>query len=87
MNGSSKAGRRAIKAVNVAHAGCDLAMATYYEVARMLVGRLTTTWSKRLGGSRRFCLHGWWSWNYGGGQSRRLGSRRDQYRGQHFTAL
>ena len=59
MNGSSTAGRRgAIKAVNVAHAGCDLAMATYYEVARMLVGRLTTTWSKRLGGSRRFYLHG-----------------------------
>ena len=49
MDGSSTAGRRAIKAVNVAHAGCDLAVATYYEVARMLVGRLTTTWSKRLG--------------------------------------
>ncbi len=51
MNGSPIAGRRAIKAGIVAHAGCDLAMATYYEVARMLVGRLTPTWSKRLGGS------------------------------------
>ena len=43
MNGSSVAGRRAIKAENVAHAVCDLAMATYYEVAWMLMGRLTTT--------------------------------------------
>ena len=43
MNGSSTTERRAINAVNVAHAECDLAMATYYEVAWMLVGRLTTT--------------------------------------------
>ena len=42
---------------------------------------------KAAGGSRRFCLHGWWSWNYGGDQSRRLGSRRGQCWGQHFTAL
>ena len=59
MNGSSTAGRRAIKAVNVVHAECDLAIATFYEVTWMLLGRLTTTWSKRLGGSRRFRLHGW----------------------------
>ena len=59
MNGFSTAGRRAIKAVNVAHAECDLAMATYYEVAPMLVGRLTTTWSKRLGAADGFvCTDG-----------------------------
>ena len=50
MNGSSTAGRRAIKAVNVAHAESGLAMATCSQVTRMLVGRLTATWSKRLGG-------------------------------------
>ena len=58
MNGSSTAGRRAIKAANVAHAECDLAMAPYYEVARMLVERLTTTWSKRLGGQPTVCTDG-----------------------------
>ena len=59
MNGSSTTERRAIKAGNVAHAGCDLAMATYDEVAWMLVGRLTTTWSKRLGAADVFvCTDG-----------------------------
>lgn len=59
MNGSSTTERRAIKVGNVAHAGCDLAMATYYEVAWMLVGRLATTWSKRLGAADVFvCTDG-----------------------------
>ena len=59
MNGSSRAGRRAIKAGNEAHAGCDLAIAIYYEVARILVGWLTTTWSKRPGGADGFvCTDG-----------------------------
>ena len=59
MNGSSTTERRTIKARNLAYAGGDLAMATYYEVAWMLVGRLTTTWSKRLGAADVFvCTDG-----------------------------
>src|SRR5262249_36076483 len=58
-----------------------LRLSTYYEAARELAQRLTD-WSKKLGREdRRFvvCTRRW-SRHHGGGESRRLGSKRGQRR-------